>query len=150
MHILFVIGRSLFSLIFIVSGAQKLMDVAGTATMIASKVAIPAALNSIVAQIENATGMTTPQLLAVASGMIELAGGLLIAFNIGTSGVAFLLLLFTAAATYYFHDFWNMTGSDHAANVIHALKNLSIIGALMVFMSLGSSRPAKAEALHDL
>jgi uncharacterized membrane protein YphA (DoxX/SURF4 family) len=64
--------------------------------------------------------------------------------------MAFLLAIFTAAATYYFHDFWNMSGAARADNMIHALKNLSIIGALLVFVAMGSWRPAEPDALRDI
>lgn len=152
MHILFIVGRVLFVVIFLFSGAEKLMDVAGTAAVIAPKVIVPEALRGIAAQVEGATGMTTPQLLAIIGGVVELAGGLLIAFNIGMRAMAFLLVLFSIAATYYFHDFWNMAGAERGANMIHALKNVSLIGALLVLMSLDPWRRAEAEAdrLRDI
>ena len=43
MNTLFIIGRIAFVLVFILSGAQKLMDIPGTAAMIEPKVAIPEA-----------------------------------------------------------------------------------------------------------
>lgn len=142
MNILFFIGRLAFILIFIFSGAQKLMDIGATASMIEAKVTIPAQLSGLAAQLEGATGMKVPQLLAVLTGVVELVGGLMIAVNIGTRFAAILLIVFTAAATFYFHDFWNMTGGDRANNMIHAMKNLSILGGLLVFFVLGPWRPA--------
>jgi uncharacterized membrane protein YphA (DoxX/SURF4 family) len=142
MNVLFFIGRIIFVLIFIFSGATKLMDIGGTAAMIAGKVTIPSELAGVASQLEGATGMSVPQLLAVLAGAVELVGGLLVAVNIGTRVATLLLIAFTAAATFYFHDFWNMAGGDRANNMVHALKNLSIIGALLVFFVLGSWRPA--------
>jgi uncharacterized membrane protein YphA (DoxX/SURF4 family) len=141
MSILLFIGRLAFVLIFIFSGAQKLMDVGATASMIAAKVSVPAQLAGIAAQLESATGMQVPQLLAVLTGVVELVGGLMIAVNIGTRFAAILLIAFTAAATFYFHDFWNMAGGDRVNNMVHAMKNLSMIGALLVFFVLGPWRP---------
>ena len=89
--------------------------------------------------------MTTPQLMAIAAGVVELAGGLMIAANFGIRIAAFGLIVFTAAATYWFHDFWTMTGGDRMNNMAHALKNLSLIGALMVFFVIGPWRPAVHE-----
>ena len=40
------VGRVLFSVLFIISGASKLFDIAATAEGIASKVVIPAVLTS--------------------------------------------------------------------------------------------------------
>ncbi|HWZ09225.1 MAG TPA: DoxX family protein, partial [Bradyrhizobium sp.] len=72
------------------------------------------------------------QMLAIAAGTIELLCGLMIALNFGARFAAIVLILFVAAATFYFHDFWNQTGADARNNMIHALKNLSIIGALFI------------------
>jgi uncharacterized membrane protein YphA (DoxX/SURF4 family) len=146
MNILFFIGRIAFVVIFIFSGASKLMDVAGTASMIADKVTVPVQLAGFAAQIETASGMTVPQLLAVATGVVELVGGLLIAVNIGTRLAAVMLIIFSAAATFYFHDFWNMTGDARADNMVHVLKNLSIIGALLILFVLGPWRPVNGTA----
>lgn len=141
MNILFFIGRLAFILIFIFSGAQKLMDIGATASMIEAKVTIPAQLAGVAAQVEGTTGMKVPQLLAVLTGVAELVGGLMIAVNIGTRLASILLIVFTAAATFYFHDFWNMAGGDRVNNMVHVLKNLSIIGGLVVFFVLGGWRP---------
>jgi uncharacterized membrane protein YphA (DoxX/SURF4 family) len=141
MHILFAIARVLFVVIFIVSGAMKLLSLESTAAMIAPVIVIPDMLQSVVAQAETATGMKWPYLLAIVTGVVELVGGLLIAFNIGTRAAAVVLAIFTLAATFYFHAFWNQTGDAMQNNMIHALKNLSMIGGLLVFVVLGSWRP---------
>jgi len=149
MNILLIIGRLAFVAIFVLSGAQKLMDIGATAAMIAPKVSVPAELAGFAAQLEGATGMTTPQLLAILAGVVELAGGLMIAANIGTRFAAFILIVFTAAATYWFHDFWNMTGAARVDNMAHALKNLSLIGALLVFFVIGPWRPEVHEPVEQ-
>jgi putative oxidoreductase len=141
MPTLFVIGRILFVLIFAISGFNKLMDVEGTAQAIATQVPIPEVFAGLAAQAEAATGMTTPRLLAITGAVIELGGALMIAFNIGTRFAAALLILFTAAATVYFHDFWTMQGAERMQNLIQAEKNLSVIGGLLMLFALGSWRP---------
>lgn len=141
MNVLLIVGRIAFVIIFILSGAQKLTDIGGTAAMIAPKLVIPPALADVAAQLETLSGMALPNLVAIAAGVVELAGGLMIAANIGTRIAAVLLLVFTAAATFWFHDFWNMTGPDRLNNMIHAMKNLSIMGALLVFCVIGPWTP---------
>jgi uncharacterized membrane protein YphA (DoxX/SURF4 family) len=47
MNAVFTVGRIALVAIFIVSGALKLIDVAGTAGQIQSKLTIPAVLNEI-------------------------------------------------------------------------------------------------------
>jgi uncharacterized membrane protein YphA (DoxX/SURF4 family) len=133
-------GRILFAVLFIVSGASKLFDIATTAQGIASKVIIPAALSAYTAQLEGLTGLPMAQMLAIAAGSLELICGLLIAFNFGVRFFSLLLIVFVIAATFYYHDFWNQTGPESKNNLIHALKNLSLIGALFMIAGIGSRR----------
>jgi putative oxidoreductase len=133
MNAAFTLGRIALVAIFIISGAQKLLDIAGTADQIQSKLFIPSTLTDLTSQIEGALGMPIWQVLAIVVALIELVGGLLIAFNVLTRTIAVVLLLFTAVTTFYFHDFWNMpTAAERTNNIIHALKNLSIAGALLM------------------
>jgi putative oxidoreductase len=143
MHILFAIARVLLVLIFVLSGAMKLLDIPGTAAQIQPIVAIPSMLQDFVVEVETVTSMKWPQLLAIFAGVIEIVAGLLIAFNIGTRGAAAVLALFTLVATFYFHAFWNMSGDLMQTNMIHALKNLSMIGGLLIMVVLGSWRPLR-------
>ena len=129
----FTLGRILLVVIFIISGALKLLDIAGTADMIQSKLVIPSVLTDVTSQIEATLGMPIWQILAIVVALIELLGGLLIAFNVLTRTMAVVLLLFVAVTTFYFHDFWNLPpGADRTNNVNHAMKNLSVIGALLM------------------
>ena len=134
-------GRILFAVLFIFSGATKLLNLAATAQM-TEKIAIPAALATYTSQLEGVTGMSTPQMLAIAAGALELICGIMIALNFGARFFAILLILFVAAATFYYHDFWNQTGAEATNNMIHALKNLSLVGAL--FMIAGFRKVSHA------
>jgi len=144
MPLIFTFGRIVFVAIFLLSGANKLMDIAGTATEIAAKFTVPPALAGLAAQAEAMTGMQTPQLLAIFCGVVEILAALMIIFNFGTRLASLALIVFTVAATYYFHDFWNQVGPDRMSNMAHALKNLSIVGGLIVLFALGSTRPLAA------
>jgi uncharacterized membrane protein YphA (DoxX/SURF4 family) len=135
-------GRILFAVLFVFSGASKLLDLSATAQM-TEKIVLPAVLATYTAQLEGIVGMPMPQILAIAAGSLEVICGLMIALNFGARFFAILLILFVAGATFYFHDFWNQTGADARGNLVHALKNLSLIGAL--FMIVGSSRAARSQ-----
>src|ERR1700744_2120734 len=134
------LGRILFAVLFVFSGASKLLDLSATAQMM-DKIVLPSIVAPYTAQLETITGMPMAQMLAIASGALEVVCGLMIALNFGARFFAIILILFVAAATFYYHDFWNQTGPDARGNLVHALKNLSLIGAL--FMIVGSSRFAK-------
>jgi uncharacterized membrane protein YphA (DoxX/SURF4 family) len=130
-------GRVLFAVLFIYSGATKLFGIQATADFIAAKVAVPALLAPYTAQLETLTGMSTPQMLAIAIGAFEIISGLMIALNFGARFFAILLIFFVAAATFYFHDFWNQPSPENARTLVDALKNLSIIGALFIIAGYG-------------
>jgi len=140
-------GRILFAVLFLYSGATKLFGIAATADFIAAKVAIPALLMPYTTQLEGITGMPTPQMLAIAVGLFEIIAGLMIAFNLAARFFAILLIIFVAAATFYFHDFWNQSPPDNAKSLVDALKNLSLIGALFVIAGIGR-RPRNNEPVY--
>ncbi|MBC9876163.1 DoxX family membrane protein [Bradyrhizobium sp. INPA01-394B] len=96
-------------------------------------------------QVETATAMTTPQLLVIALGGLEILAGLMIALNFGARFFAMLMAIYVAVSTVLFSDFWNQAAPENAAVVVDALKNLSIIGALFMIMGYGrETRPAEA------
>jgi putative oxidoreductase len=130
-------GRVLFAVLFIVSGAFKLLDIAATTQMIADKVVIPGLLTQYTSELEGMSGMPMPQMLAIAAGILELICGLMIALNFGARFFAIVLILFVITATFYYHDFWNQTGAEQKNNMIHAVKNLSLIGALFIIAGIG-------------
>jgi len=136
-----IFGRILFAVLFLYSGASKLLGLAATADFISAKVILPAVLLPYTTQLEGVTGMPMPQMLAIAVGSFEVIAGLMIAFNLATRFFAILLILFVAVTTFYFHDFWNQSPPENAKSVVDALKNLSIIGAL--FVIAGSSRRSR-------
>jgi len=123
MDFLLLIGRIVLVVMFASSGLQKFGDISGTAAEIASK------------------GLPAPQLLAIAAGATEVIGAALIIVGWKTRWVAVVLMLFTAVAGYFFHDFWNYPeGAERMDQMVHAMKNLSIIGAFLLLAGAGAGR----------
>ena len=145
-----IFGRILFAILFIYAGATKLFGIQATADAIAAKVTIPAVLEPYTHQLETLTGMATPQMLAVAAGAFEIIAGLMIAVNFGARFFAILLIIYLAASTYYFYDFWNQVPPDNAKTLIDALKNLSIIGALFMIAGYGRGQRMAEPAYGDI
>ena len=138
-------GRILFAVLFIYTGATKLFAIQATADFIATKVVVPEIVAPYAKQIETATAMTTPQLLAIAVGALEIVAGLMIALNFGVRFFAMLLIIYVAVATFFFYDFWNQAAPENGKMLVDALKNLSIIGALFMIMGYGrATRPVEA------
>ncbi|MCO5129147.1 MAG: DoxX family membrane protein [Xanthobacteraceae bacterium] len=132
-------GRVLFAILFIVSGALHLFDLGGTTAVIAAKVATPAAVADYATQLEGVSGMPMARILAIVAGALELIGGVALAVNFGARLFAVLLILVTAAATFYFHDFWNQAWPGARADMVLTLKNLALIGGLLMIVGIGAA-----------
>jgi putative oxidoreductase len=145
-------GRILFAVLFIYTGAAKLFGIQATSEAIATKVLVtfPALITPYLTQLEGMTGMTTPQILAIAVGAFEVIAGLMIALNFGARFFAILLIIFVGAATFYFHDFWNQPSPSDGKMLVDALKNLSIIGALFIIAGYGRSSQTPEPAYGDV
>ena len=116
-------GRILLVGMFVFSGVVKFVDVAGTAAHIASK------------------GLPMASILAVAAGTTEVICGLMVAVGFYARWGAVVLMLFTAAATVLFHNFWALpAGQEQINQMLHAFKNVSIIGGLLVLAAAGPGR----------
>lgn len=137
MPLLLVAGRVVFALYFIFVALQRLMNVAGTADFISHRIVIPAALAALGGQIESLVGLSIAQLIALLAGAIELAAGLLIAFNVGTRFMAALLIIFTALKIFYIYDFWAVAQDQREPVLILAVVHVSLIGGLLVLMGVG-------------
>src|ERR1700716_2052262 len=144
------LGRVLFAVLFIYSGATKLVGLQATTDFIAAKVAIPAMLLPYTSQVETMTGMSTQQTLAIAVGAFEIIAGVMIALNFGARFFAILMIFFVAATIFYFHDFWNQSPPDNAKTLMDALKNLSIIGALFIIAGYGRGPRSVEPAYGDV
>lgn len=145
-----IFGRVLFAALFIYSGATKLFGIQATADAIAAKVIIPAVIAPYTSQLETATGMQLPQMLAILAGAFEIIAGLMIALNFGVRFFAILLIIYIALVTYYFHDFWNQTPPDNGRTLVDALKNLSLIGALFMLAGYGRGPRIAEPAYGDV
>jgi putative oxidoreductase len=116
------LGRLALAAIFLVSGYGKLVGLSGAAAYIGSK------------------GLPVPTVLAVLAGVGEVVLGAAVALGFKARLAALGLVAFTALATAFFHDFWNLQGADRGMQQVHALKNLAMIGGLLILASAGPSR----------
>lgn len=102
-----VIGRILLAIIFIVSGATKLMTVAATEAMI--------------------TGVGMPSGLAIPTGLFELIAGICLVLGLMTRIASILLAGFTLIAALLFHN--RMTDPIQSTMF---LKDVAIAGGLLL------------------
>jgi Predicted membrane protein len=144
MHIVLIVARVLLVLLFVLSGANKLLDPQAAASQITPFLMVPDVLSDAVSKVQELSGKNLDFLLAIIIGVVEVLAALLVAFNIATRSAAFILALFTLVATYVV---WSTGGDALQANLLVALKNLSIVGGLLTYVVLGSWRPVSSHEL---
>jgi putative oxidoreductase len=109
------IGRILLSIIFLGSAATKIADPAGTQAYMA------------------AFGLPMPGVLLVGAIATEVVGGLALLLGLKARRAALVLTGFLAVATLVFH-----TDLGDQQQLLHFLKNLAIIGGLVLVMAEGT------------
>ena len=113
-------GRVLLAALFVVSGVGKIGSFAGTAGYMAS------------------AGLPFVDALLVLTIAVELGGGLLLVLGWKARWAALVLFLFLIPATLIFHAFWSAPAPQAAMQQIQFLKNLAIMGGMLL---LGASGP---------
>ena len=116
------IGRILLALMFIISGWGKITGFSDNAGYIASQ------------------GLPMPQALLIIAIAIELGAGLAIAFGWKTRWAAVVMMVFLIVITPIFHAFWNVPADQAMAQQINFMKNLSILGGMILLFAWGPGR----------
>lgn len=120
--------RVFLALLFVVGGAGFIMNFAGTTKYVAMGLS-PWGMAGIA---------TVATVLAI---VLKLGGGLMLLLNIRTSTAAWMLIAFTVVATLMFHLGWS--GENGQMQMTQFLKNLAIIGGLMLFAHCPCSKCAE-------
>ena len=113
------LGRVLLSLILVMSAIHKISAWNETAEQM-TRVGIPAV-----------------PLMLMGAIVFELGGGLSVMFGVKARLGAVLLILFLIPTTAIFHDFWSHEGSERQMQMIQFMKNLAILGGLLLVASFG-------------
>jgi len=116
------VARVLLAVIFIYSGFGKISAFAGTAGAIASK------------------GMPMPELMAAGAIAVELGGGLLLLLGWKARWAALAIFLFLIPTTLLFHNFWASPPEQLVAQRTNFLKNLAIMGGMLMVWAMGPGR----------
>jgi putative oxidoreductase len=94
-------------------------------------------------------GIPFPTIALAGAIVFLLVGSVLVAIGYRARFGALLLLLFLIPATYYFHGPWRAaTPADFEQQMIHLLKNLGLMGAMLLIMAAGPG-PGSLDARED-
>jgi putative oxidoreductase len=114
------IGRLLLAPMFLLSGYSKIGGFAGTAGWIASK------------------GLPLPEVLTAAALVVELVAAVMLVLGWKARWAALALAVFTAVASYFFHNFWAMPEAQQMTQQLFFMKNVAVIGGLLLIAALGT------------
>lgn len=118
----YVLGRIMVPIVFIVAGINKFMNVTNVANTLGAK------------------GFPQPTAFGYAVAAIEVVGGALVLVGWKTRYAALLLFVFTLGTIFISHNFWDMQGQARITNQSQALKNLAIMGGLLMIAAMGPGR----------
>lgn len=113
-------ARLLMSAIFLLSAFGKITDWSGTAGYMA------------------AYGFFAIPFFLTAAIVLELGGGLSLLLGYKARWGALALIVFLIPATLIFHAFWSVPEADAKMQMINFLKNVSILGGLLMVMANGA------------
>lgn len=114
------VGRILLALIFLMSGIGKIGGFAGTAAYMASK------------------GMPMVEALLVITIIIEIGAAVILILGFKAQLGAAALFLWMIPVTLIFHNFWAMPAAEQQIQTIMFMKNLAIMGGMLLIMANGS------------
>lgn len=117
-------GRAFLGALFFISGVNKIFAFSGVAGWMASA-GLPFA----------------PFLLAVTI-LIEVGGGLMLITGWQARWSALVIALFLIPTTLIFHAFWSADAAQYQAQLTSFLKNLAILGGMLVVFEREQSAPA--------
>jgi len=142
------LGRVCLSLIFIMSAVGKILNWEGSHQFLVNGLCNWLSMTASMPMIQPWLEMLishSPFLLILAA-VFEALGGLLIFLGIKVRFGAFLLLLFIIPTTILLHAFWMAPPSEKELQMIMFLKNISIMGGLLLLLAYGgknkTSKPA--------
>jgi putative oxidoreductase len=123
--LLTLLGRLMIAAIFVMSAVfGKIMNFNGTVEKMAAE------------------GVPSPTILLGGAIAFLLIGAVSIVLGYKGRFGALLLLVFLAAATYYFHDFWKLPADTPAGvkqgEIIAFMKNLGLMGTMVFLLANGT------------
>lgn len=119
MDIAFLIGRIIFGGFFISTGINHFKNV------------------SYMAGYARAKGTPAPEAAVAGTGVLLVLGGLSMLLGAYPLIGIILLLIFLVGVSFQMHAFWKVTDPQaRAADQINFMKNLALIGALLMFLAI--------------
>lgn len=149
-HLTALVARFFMSAIFLVSGVNKIFHWQATEKEL---IKVLGDWESSVFSTTAHTAITqmmawSPGFLILAT-LLELLGGLLLLLGVRDKLGAFLLILFLIPTTFLFHQFWFLEGSARDMQISFFLRNIAILGGLMMVLLNGAHSSSEGRFSSD-
>lgn len=133
MNLAYALGRIFVPLIFLVAGVQRAMNVSELANLLATTgIPLPDEIQPYLA------GVPKYEALAYLLAGIEIVCALMVLVGLKARWGALILAIYAACTLIFVHHFWDMEGAALVQNRAEALKDLSILGGLLLIVAVGS------------
>jgi len=119
MESLFLLGRILYSLIFLMSGVNHFIQLEQMAQYVQSK------------------GVSAPKLSVAGSGVLLVLGGMSVLLGFYPTIGLILLIIFLVPTTLLMHNFWAVEDPmQRQTEMVNLLKNLALLGAALALLTV--------------
>jgi putative oxidoreductase len=116
--VIFVVGRLVMSVFFLLSGVTKI------------------ARNKMMVEYAVSRKLPMPRAAIALAALIELAGGIFVLAGFYTRIAAAILIVYLIPTTLIFHNFWAVAGAEKQNQGVHFMKNMAIMGGLLILASI--------------
>ena len=118
MEIIFLIGRILFGMFFLVLGVNHFKKLEQMTQYAASK------------------KVPSPKLATIFTGLLLVLGGLGVIFGIYVTLALWVLVIFLVPTGFIMHNFWAVPEEEKMTQMINFLRNIALAGASLMLLSL--------------
>ena len=135
-----VLARFFIGLIFLSAVINKILNWHDTEKLLANQLCEWQTHLGFFEAAQNCLAMLTPwtPLLLITATLFEILGGLLVILGVKEKLGATLLVLFLVPTTIIMHPFWFEQGAVYELQTIMFLKNLAILGGLLLIIVFGA------------
>ena len=118
MEIIFLVGRILFGIFFVILGVNHFKKL-GQMTQYAASKNVP-----------------SPRLATIITGILLVFGGLGVVLGIYVTLSLWLLVIFLVPTAFIMHNFWATPEEEKMTQMINFLRNIALAGASLMLLSL--------------
>jgi len=131
-HVSVLLARILLSAFFLWNGANLI------SAWVQNTDALGGQLTAVLGEAVGNQGVALAHLVLLLEVLCLLVGGLLLLIGFRGRLAALLLIIFLVPDTFVLHSFWTVAPPEVAEQLTHFLKNVGLLGGLLMVLGFGS------------